>query len=349
MPSSLLDSLNAGDELSSIQVDELCRILLNEEEENHLKSSLLKALAAKGETVEEITAFASSVLKQAKKVNLTASLGDAPSIDICGTGGDRLNLFNVSTTAMFVIAAGGAKVIKHGNRGVTSLSGSSDVLSQLGIPLHLPDSTLQSCLAEANVCFLYAPAYHPAFKAVATVRQTLAKEGVHTIFNLIGPLLNPAQPTYQMVGVAHPQRTKDFATILHNLGRKQAYAVTGFTADHAPVDECSTMGSTSLYSMNQEHSEAVFQRIESSDLGIPQASLPELQGGSPKENAQTLHDILAGTITGAKRDIVILNAAAGLTCCQITSTLTDGVSLAKELIDSGKALQKLHALQRIFS
>ena len=349
MSSSILDSLKAGHELSAHQVKELGSFLLDTSQEDAVKIMLLKSLSAKGETANEITEFVSYFLSQSKPVDLSDSLTGVASLDVCGTGGDNLDLFNVSTTSMFVMAAGGAKIVKHGNRGVTSLSGSSDVLSQLGIPLTVSEDILKRCLDEANVCFLYAPAYHPAFKTVAPLRKTLAKEGIQTIFNLIGPLLNPAKPSYQMVGVAKPERTQDFATILRNLGREQTYAVTGYTQDNACVDECSTMGLTEIHSSKPGDSETSHYSLDPRQLGLSLTNLSELKGSTPAKNAQTLVNILNGTETQAKRDIVILNSAVGLTCCKITNSFSQGVALASELLNSGKALQKLTSLQNIFS
>jgi len=245
--SDLLTSLEAGQELSQQEVTAFSKLLLNEDYPDTEKATLLKALTSKGETASEITAFVNCFLDKARRPDFSSVTDGYPTIDVCGTGGDKLDLFNVSTTSMFVIAAGGAKVIKHGNRGITSQSGSSDVLAELGIPLQATDEELAAGLETANLCFLFAPMFHPAFKAVVGVRKLLAEEGVRTIFNLIGPLLNPASPKYQLVGVSFSERTKDFAQILQNLGRKQVFAVTGYTDDGRPVDEFSTLGLNELY------------------------------------------------------------------------------------------------------
>lgn len=344
----LQTTLQAGQELSQDQVEAFATILLDENESADKKFDLLKALSEKGETAEEITAFVKCFLEKARRPDLSAATDGYPTIDVCGTGGDKLDLFNVSTTSMFVIAAAGAKVVKHGNRGITSKSGGSDVLQELGIPPAATDQQLIKALHTANVCFLFAPHFHPAFNAVVDVRLKLAQEGVKTIFNLVGPLLNPTSPKYQLVGVTMEERTSDFAKILQNLGRKQVFAITGHTADGQPVDEFSNLGLNNLYKA-KPNKEVKLHALSPEDLGLSVANLDELRGGEPSENAQTLTDILSGKIQGSKRDIVLLNAGAGLACCEIVDRIEDGIALAAEMIDSGKALEKLHALQAVFS
>lgn len=347
MPREVLSALNAKLELTKDQVVILAELLLDEAVSDTEKAELLKALTLKGETADELTHFVNYFLTKARRPDFSEVVDGFPTIDVCGTGGDKLDLFNVSTTSMFVIAAGGAKVIKHGNRGVTSKSGSSDVLKELGVPLEASDEELAMGLEKANVCFLFAPQFHPAFKAVAGVRALMAEEGLHTIFNLIGPLLNPASPDYQMVGVTMAERTKDFAQILHNLGRQQVFAVTGYTADGQSVDEFSNLGLNELYKA-KPNKEVKLHPLTPQDLGMAVSGLEELKGGSPAENAETLKQILSGELKGAKRDIVLLNAGAGLSCCKIVDTIEEGISMATELIDSGKALAKLEALQAVY-
>ena len=344
---SLLSTLQSGQELSSGQIREFSALLLDEGVSDREKFDLLKALSDKGETAAEITGFVESFLEKARRPDLASVTEGAPTIDVCGTGGDKLDLFNVSTTSMFVIAAGGAKVVKHGNRGITSKSGGSDVLEELGIPAAATDEQLRQALEKANVCFLFAPHFHPAFKAVVNVRKALAEEGIKTIFNLIGPLLNPTSPRYQMVGVTMGERTADFAEILKNLGRKQVFAVTGHTATGESVDEFSNLGLNKLY-LVKEGQEVQCRTLSPQDLGLEEASLEDLKGGGPAENAETLIGILSGEITGPRRDIVLLNAGAGLACCQIVESISEGIALAAELIDSGMALGKLRAFQAVF-
>jgi len=344
---SLQDTLEAQEELTTSQIEKFTELLINEQVADQEKADLLKTFVEKGETANEITGFAQYFLTKARRPDIQKAMQGGPSIDVCGTGGDKLDLFNVSTTSMFVIAAGGAKVVKHGNRGITSQSGSSDVLSELGVPVDATDEQLSRSLDQANVCFLFAPQFHPAFKAVAGVRKILAEEGIKTIFNLLGPLLNPASPTYQMVGVTMAERTADFAQILQNLGRKQVFAVTGYTKDKQPVDEFSNLGMNHLFKAKPEK-KVKLHALSPQDLGLSVASLDELKGGSPAENAETLTGILSGKIHGAKRDIVLLNAGAGLACCKIVDRIEDGIAMAAEVIDSGQALQRLDQLQSVF-
>ena len=319
---TLLNKLDSAQELTKDEIVEFANLLLDESASDETKATLLKSFSKKGETADEITHFVTCFLEKARRPDFSKVTEGFPTIDVCGTGGDKLNLFNVSTTSMFIVAAAGAKVIKHGNRGITSQSGTSDVLAELGIPLQATDEELAKGLESANLCFLFAPAFHPAFKAVAGVRKALAKEGIRTIFNLVGPLLNPASPTYQLVGVTAEERTKDFAQILQNLGRKQVFAITGHTAEGLPVDEFSNLGPNSLYKA-KPGKEVKLHPLTPQDLGLPVANLEDLKGGSPTENAATLQDILAGTEKGAKRDIVLLNAGAALSCCEIVNTIED--------------------------
>ena len=191
---ALIQHVEEGKELSSREIDVAAEMLLSENVSDDKKARFLKGLTAKGETATEVAGFVEAFLERAVDPGISEMKFNGPTIDVCGTGGDKLNLFNVSTTSMFVIAAGGAVVVKHGNRGITSKSGGADVLEALGINLELSPEDFRHCLEVAGVGFLFAPLYHPAFKAVVGVRKMLAKEGIRTIFNLIGPLLNPARP-----------------------------------------------------------------------------------------------------------------------------------------------------------
>jgi len=340
----LIKGIESGCELDAPSIEAAVEFLLDEDANPERKAYFLEVLARKGETASEIAQFVSELLERA--VNPEADiLGlEGPSIDVCGTGGDKLNLFNVSTTSMFVIAAGGAVVLKHGNRGITSKSGGADVLEALGIRLDLPAEGFRECLRRAGVGFLFAPLYHPAFKAIMPVRKILAERGVRTIFNLIGPLLNPARPRCQLVGVFNPDLPPVYADILHRLGRESAWAVHGTTGDGRPVDELSTMGSTRLCKSGTrvDHLEEV---VEPGDFSFPVARVEDLQGGDAKENAAILTSILDGSETGPKLDIVLLNAGAGLACAGLAEDLAAGVDQARELVKSGAAIARVKLLQ----
>ena len=341
---ALIQHVEDGRELSSREIDAAAEMLLSEEVADDKKARFLRSLAAKGETATEVAGFVEAFLERAVDPGVSEMKFNGPTIDVCGTGGDKLNLFNVSTTSMFVIAAGGAVVVKHGNRGITSKSGGADVLEALGINLELSPEDFRHCLEVAGVGFLFAPLYHPAFKAVVGVRKMLAKEGVRTIFNLIGPLLNPARPECQLVGVCDPDMDSVFAEILQRLGRDSAWVVHGTTADGGPVDEVSLLGPTRICKSGR-YQELADEEVSPGDFGMSVCDVADLEGGDAEVNAKILTDILSGKETGPKREMVLLNAGAGLACAGLADDLGAGVVLAAELIDSGQALERLQCLQ----
>ncbi|MGJ8694752.1 MAG: anthranilate phosphoribosyltransferase [Verrucomicrobiaceae bacterium] len=345
---AIIHHLQNREELEAREVAVSADFLLDESADKEKKKTLLKALAAKGETAAEIAEFVSVFLERAVRPDFLGKQFDGPTIDVCGTGGDKLDLFNVSTTSMFVVAAAGATVIKHGNRGVTSKSGSSDVLSELGIPVDVPSEKVGECLEKAGVGFLFAPLYHPAFKAVAPVRAELAKEGIRTIFNLIGPLLNPAEPECQLIGVMDSELCPIFAEILQRMGRDSAWVVHGTTQDGRGVDEVSLMGATRICKSGRFQSQ-IDEEIHPSDFGLEIAEVSQLQGGDAAENASILKNILNGKEHGPKRDIVILNAAAAITCAGLADNLEQAIEKASALIDEGEAMERLIRLQEALS
>jgi anthranilate phosphoribosyltransferase len=342
---SYIDYVEGGRELDSSDVREIIRILVDEDADPVDKARFLESFAVKGETAAEIAFFVSELLERAVDPEVLQLSLDQPTIDVCGTGGDKLNLFNVSTTSMFVISAGGAVVLKHGNRGITSKSGGADVLEELGVRIDLPPEGFRDCLSAAGLGFLFAPLYHPAFKAIMPVRKLLAEKGTRTIFNLIGPLLNPARPECQLVGVFSPELPPVYADILRRLGRRSAWAVHGETREGHPVDELSTMGRTTIC----RTSEGVDMKevISPRDYGMREATREELRGGDARENARILTGLLAGKDTGPRLDIVLLNAGAGLACAGLARDLRAGIQQARELVESGAAIAKLHALQQV--
>lgn len=343
---ALINCVESGQELTAEQISAAAEFLLDENSSADKKVAFLKGLSAKGETPAEIAGFVEAFLKRAVDPGTTGMTFDGPTIDVCGTGGDKLNLFNVSTTSMFVIAAGGATVVKHGNRGITSKSGGADVLEALGIRLDISPETFRKCLDEAGVGFLFAQMYHPAFKAVGPVRAELAKEGIRTIFNLIGPLLNPVRPQCQLIGVCDPALGPVFSEILQRLGRESAWIVNGSTADGRPVDEMSLMGATEVFKSGSQQ-ELVDETVTPTDFGLTVCDEVELAGGEADLNAQILVDILSGKEKGAKREMVLLNAGAGLACAGLADDIADGVNKACKLIDSGAALDRLRKLQAV--
>ncbi len=337
---TLTESLHQGHELDASRIEEAAAALLDEAIDAGTKADFLRALADKGETPAEIAGFVNAFLARAVDPVLDREAIDRPLIDVCGTGGDKLDLFNVSTTSVFVLAACGVAVVKHGNRGITSKSGGADVLEALGIRIDLPPEKFGDCVNEVGAGFLFAPMYHPAFKVVVPVRKQLAEEGRRTIFNLIGPLLNPARPEFQLIGVFEESLTPAFAEILGRLGRKRAWAVHGHTETGAGMDELSSVGPTTVHEIGESGGLRDFT-IEPAELGLAPASVADLKGGDAAENASLLRAILDGSEAGPKRDIVLLNAAAGLTICGLADDLQAGLEQAREAIESGAATRVL--------
>ncbi len=335
-------AVKARNHLSPEAIEGAVAYLLDPEGDQALKADFLRFLNEKGETDAEISGFAEAFLARAVNPGLAPASLPGPLLDCCGTGGDKLEMFNVSTTAMFVMAAGGVCVVKHGNRSITSKCGGADVLESLGIRIDLPPAEFKRCVETVGCGFMFAPHYHPAFKAIAPVRKTLGQQGVPTIFNLLGPILNPARPDYQLVGVFTPAALPKFGGVLRHLGRKHAWAVHGNAGHGLGMDEMSTLGLTEVCSVTagEIHSFSVDPEV----LGFQKAPLSALKGGDAGTNATILRDVLGGK-PGPKRDIVLLNAAAGFVITRVAPDLETGLALGMELIDSGKALEKLKALR----
>ena len=340
---ALLEKLRNGIDLNPGDVDLAVAQLLSDQVDDELKAEFLTVLHKKGETAEEMVAFVKQLMKRAVDPMIDPAQLPGPMIDICGTGGDGLDFFNVSTTAMFVVAAGGAVVVKHGNRRVTSSCGSADVLEQLGIAIDLAPEQLQESLKRHGLGFVFARSYHPAFRALAQMRERLARQNMRTVFNLLGPLLNPARPARQLIGVFDPRLTGIFAEALRQLERERAWVVHGLGDNGAGMDDISISGATTVAELaDGKVSSAI---LDVSWLGIPRAAVGELQGGDARENAATIDGILSGKISGAKRDMTIVNAAGGFVVAGLARDLKEGIDLAREEIDSGRALEKLRAFQ----
>ncbi|WP_296848468.1 anthranilate phosphoribosyltransferase [uncultured Methanobrevibacter sp.] len=289
-------------------------------------SSYLTAMAMKGETIDEITASA-----EAMRNHCIRLLNDVDALEIVGTGGDGSNTFNISTTSSIVISAAGVPVAKHGNRSASSKCGAADVLEELGVNIQIePDKSLQ-CLKENNICFLFAQNYHIAMRYVASVRREL---GIRTIFNILGPLTNPAGATMQVLGVYDKELVEPLAKVLNNLGVKSALSVYGIDG----MDEISVSDKTCVCEIKD--GEIKSYEIDPSDFGFEKCSIEDLVGGNPKENARITLDILKGQ-KGPKRNAVVLNSAAGLYVAGAAESIGDGVKIAEDMIDSGKALQQL--------
>ena len=340
----LTASLQHGRELSISDVEEAVRHLVSSRVLDTDKAQFLAALRQKGETPTEIAAFAQALLTHAVDPEIDLAQLQGPMLDICGTGGDKMELFNVSTTSMFVLAAGGVTVVKHGNRAITSKCGGADVLEELGVPITLTPDDLRRCVRTAGLGFIFAPNYHPAFKAIAPARKLLAGQGTATIFNILGPLLNPARPPFQLIGVFSSPLLDRISQTLFRLGRERAWVYTGRTVNGESLDEISISGPTEIREVTR--AQALENSISGPEaFGLPRAEIAELRGGDRRENAEMLVAILTGTERGAKRDIVALNAAAGFVVAGISKDIAAGLDRAFTQIDSGAALKKLRALQ----
>jgi len=294
--------------------------------------ALLMGLRARGETVEEIAGAARAM--RAKVLTVRAPEG---AIDTCGTGGDGKGTFNISTCAAFVVAGAGVPVAKHGNRAISSRSGSADVLKELGVNIEASPETISRCIAECGLGFMFAPAHHAAMRHVAQVRTEL---GTRTIFNLLGPLANPAGAKYQIIGVFGKEWVEPIAQVLALLGTMRAWVVHGSDG----LDELTTTGISDV-ALVDAGKVSTF-RISPRNAGLPDARPEDLTGGNAVENAAHIRALLGG-LRGPLRDIVLLNAAAALLVAGKAKTLREGVALASESIDSGKALAVLEALARL--
>ena len=288
--------------------------------------SYLTALRMKGETIEEITGCAKSMREKCSQL-----VGKGDLMDIVGTGGDCTNTFNVSTVSSFVVAAGGVKVAKHGNRSVSSKCGSADVLEALGVKLDITKQQNQAVLEETGMCFMFAPIYHSAMKYVAAPRREL---GARTIFNILGPLANPAYANLQVMGVYSEELVDSMAQVLSNLGVKRAMVVHGIDG----VDEVSICGKTKVCEVRNGKLKSY--TINPEELGLSTAQPEDIKGGLAEENKEIVLSILKGE-KGAKRDMVLINSAVALYTALDDKSLKECVQMAADLIDSGKALDKM--------
>ena len=333
------DKVSSGTSLSAEDVSAVVADLLSDSDDE-AKADFLEAFHARGETPEEIVLFAREFLQRAEPFPVE---GDV--LDVCGTGGDKLGLFNVSTAVMFVAAGAGARLVKHGNRGITSRSGGADVLEALGLPIDLPIDKMRAMLDETGAVFLFAPRFHPAFKAVAAARKILAARGRASIFNMLGPLLNPSRPAFQLTGVFSEKLVDIYAGVMPELGRRKAWIVHGAVEGAGVMDELSTLGPTLIADV--EGGEVRKHRMQSAEAGIPSGDLNALRGGDAAENAALINGILSGRTKGPARDIVIYNAAAALQVCGLADGWGEAVALAEESVDSRAAARVLQRMVEI--
>jgi anthranilate phosphoribosyltransferase len=324
--------------------------LVDESVSAEQKAEFLCGLAIKGETVDEIAAFASALREKAVQPPIDEETRGGIILDVCGTGGDRLNTFNISTTVAIVCAAAGVAVAKHGNRAITSQAGSADVLEALGIKIELNPEAAALSLRQRKFTFFFAPSYHPAFKHISAARKLCAGRGQRTIFNFLGPLLNPARPNAQLVGVPRPELCEPLGKVLQSLGVRRGMVVSGEVtgkdtekSERRYLDELSILGSNTLCEFYQERGFAS-SVLEPDSFPLQPATLTDLAGGDRNRNAEIVRNILQGADRGPKRDAVLLNAAAALLVANRCQNLACGWEMASQVIDSGLASMKLKEL-----
>lgn len=327
----LLNRLVAREDLTRDEAHALMGAIMAGEIEHIRSAAILTALRMKGETVEEISGFVTALRDKAIRVTPKSN----GTVDTCGTGGDAQHTFNISTATAFVAAGMGIPVAKHGNRAVSSKCGSSDVLDALGIRSDLSPQAIADLVDRAGIGFMFAPAHHPAMKNVVPVRQQM---GIRTVFNLLGPMANPAFVKRQLVGVFDPSLTEVVANTLRALGSEKVFVVHGMEG----TDEVSIGGETRVTKLENDSVETVTMTPE--DVGIERRDISELGGGNASENAKHIMDVLSGQ-AGAKHDAVVLNAAYVAVVADKATDLKAGADLARHAIESGAALDRLHALR----
>jgi len=328
----LIGKVATGASLTRAEAEQAFDIMMSGDATPAQMGGLLMALRVRGETVEEITGAATVM-----RGKMTTIKGPPGAIDICGTGGDGTGSYNISTASQFVVAACGVPVAKHGNRAASSKSGASDVLEALGVNIEADFALVEKALAEAGTCFLMAQRHHSAMRHVGPTRVEL---GTRTLFNLLGPLSNPAKVKRQLIGVFAPQWIEPLATVLRDLGHERAWVVHGAGG----MDEVSTLGPTQVAELKDGRI-TTFE-VTPADAGLPTAMLEDLVGGDRDHNAAALRGVLEGK-PSAYRDIVVLGSAAALIVAGKAETLQQGADLAAQAIDSGRALEVLNRLVRI--
>jgi anthranilate phosphoribosyltransferase len=347
---SLTRQLAAAQSLTEDQVHLAVDELADETVTVSAKADFLTALARKGETAGEIAAFVRALHAKSIRPSLNNEDRAHTILDVVGTGGDRLTTFNISTTVALLASAAGVLVAKHGNRASTSSVGSADVIEALGIPFDVePDEAVRS-LRQHGFAFFFAPKYHPAFRHIIPARRLCAERGQATIFNFLGPLLNPARPSAMLIGVPRPELCEPLASVLNSLGVTRAMVVSGAVPpgpNGAPrfLDEVSPLGPTTVAEFGPDRPLSVWQ-LQPSSFPLQPVTLGDLHGGDRELNASLIRAILRGDERGPKRDAVLLNAALALSVANLIANYSDAWKLAAEILDSGKAIRKLESLIR---
>ena len=354
MLENLIPQLVARQSLADAQVRAAVEQLADETIPVAVKADFLTAFAKKGETPDEIATFVRALRDKSTAPPLDEETRRREILDVVGTGGDRLGTFNLSTAAALICAAAGVTVAKHGNRAATSQAGSADVLEALGVRIDLTPLEAARSLRENRFAFFFAPAWHPAFKHIAPARKLCAERGQRTIFNYLGPLLNPARPSAMLVGVPRPELCEPLARVLQSLGVRRAMVVCGEvpsskfqvpTSEKSGsfLDELSTLGPNTVAEFYQERGFAA-STVSVENFPLQPATLADLLGGDRHANAEIIRRIFHGEERGPKRDVVLLNAAAALFVADKTKSLAEGWDLAERTVDSGLAKAKLEEL-----
>ncbi|MCI0714232.1 MAG: anthranilate phosphoribosyltransferase [Chloroflexi bacterium] len=323
--------ISRGEDLSREEAEAAMRDIMTGEATPAQIGGYLLSLRMKGETIEEITGSAAAMREVANAAPVTAR----NVIDTCGTGGDASNTLNISTTVAFVAAGAGIPVAKHGNRSVSSKSGSADVLGALGVNLDVTPEQAAQCVDEVGIGFLFAPAFHPAMRHAIGPRREL---GVRTIFNILGPLTNPAGARRQLMGVFSEDLTVTLAHVLNELGSERVFVVHGAGG----LDELSTLGMNTVTELKDGRVETY--TLDPTELGLSMADIEDIRGGEPEQNAKITQAILSGGGTRAQREIVMLNAAAALMAGGVADDFASGLNRAAEVLDSKAGLERLEAL-----
>ena len=327
-----IDAVVSGRSLSMEEAASVTREIMEGEATPSQLGAFLTALRMKGESIQEIAGMASVMREKALRVNV-----DGPLVDSVGTGGDGKNTFNISTAAAFVAAGAGLKVAKHGNRAASGSCGAADVLEALGVKIELSPEGVERCIREAGIGFMFAPAFHPAMRHAAPVRREI---GIRTVFNILGPLTNPAGAQSLLLGVASPELGETMAQVLLLLGIHHALVVHG----DGGLDEIATSGDTEVWEVAEQKVSRWTVRVE--ETGLPRSSIEEIRGGSKEENAAAMRRIFQGE-PGPIRDVVLLNSAGVLLAGDLVETISQGVQRAAQVVDSGAALAKLEALVEV--
>lgn len=325
-----IKAVSEGSDLSLEEAEDAMNIIMSGEATDAQIAGFLALLRIKGETAEEITGFA-KIMRQKASIVPTSKA----AVDIVGTGGDLAGSFNISTTASFVIAGTGLNVAKHGNRSVSSKSGAADVLEALGVKIALSPIQASACIQNVGISFLFAQSFHSSMRFVGKARREM---GIRTVFNILGPLANPALSEYILLGVYDESLLEKMSIVLMNLGVKSAMIVCG-----DGLDEVSVSGETKVCELRDR--KLIKYTITPEEFGINRYPKEDILGGTPEENARITLDILSGREQGAKRDIVVLNAACAIYCTGAADSISDGIKMARESIDSGSALSKLEKLK----